>query len=121
MLKIEDKVISINRGDKDQSFDFSIMADNETYTFKVGDVIKFGIYNKKALEKEAVILKEIIVDEETDKITIGLTQEETTIGDIVNKPIDFWYEIQLNENTIIGYDEEGAKIFRLYPEGSDIE
>lgn len=44
---------------------------------------------------------------------------------MVNKPTDFWYEVELNPDTapqtIIGYDKEtGAKIFRLYPEGGDM-
>ena len=121
MIKIKNNVISINRGDKNQSFEFSISTGEENYTFQVGDVIKFGVYNKKQLDKEAVLLKEITVAEQTEILTIMFTQEETTIGDLINKPVDYWYEIQLNDNTIIGYDENGAKIFRLYPEGSDIE
>ena len=56
---------------------------------------------------------------------ISLNKEDTTIGDIINTPIDYWYEVQLNPETnpqtIIGYDENGAKIFRLYPEGVEEE
>lgn len=37
--------------------------------------------------------------------------------------MDYWYEVELNPETeaqtIIGYDEDGPKIFRLYPEGDD--
>lgn len=121
MLKVKNKVISINRGDKDQSFDLIISSGDEDYTFKVGDVVKFGIYNKNELDKEAILLKTIQVSEPTDKLTILFTQEEMTIGELINKPVTYWYEIQLNDNTIIGYDEEGAKLFKLYPEGSDIE
>ena len=121
MLKIENKIISVNRGDDNQSFEFSISAGEEDYTFQVGDKIRFGVYNKKQLDKEAILLKEITVAEETNKVTIAFTKEELTIGDLINKPVDYWYEIQLNDNTIIGYDKDGAKIFRLYPEGSDLE
>ena len=43
------------------------------------------------------------------------------IGEMANKPIEFWYEIELNgDSTIIGYDEEGAKRLILYPEGADL-
>ncbi|MBR4486267.1 hypothetical protein IKS57_02740, partial [bacterium] len=65
--------------------------------------------------------KTITPSEETTTLTIALTQEETTIGELINAPVKYWYEIQLNDNTIIGYDENKAKEFILYPEGSDIQ
>jgi hypothetical protein len=46
------------------------------------------------------------------------------IGDVISKHKDYWYEVVLNDDTlpqtIIGYDEDGAKLFRLFPEGDDI-
>ena len=122
MIKVNNntKRISINRGDDNIGFNFSIPIDDQTnYTFQVGDEIKFGVYNKKELEKKAVLLKTITVDEETETINIDFTKEETSIGSIENKPVTYWYEIQLNDDTIIGYDENGAKEFIVYPEGSD--
>lgn len=122
MIKINNKTktISINRGDDNIGFDFSIPIDEETsYTFQIGDVIKFGVYNEKELDKPAVLLKTITNDEEKETITITLTKEDTSIGDIENKAITYWYEIQLNDDTIIGFDEKGAKEFIVYPEGSD--
>lgn len=122
MLKIKNKQISINRGDDNQSFDLIIpINDTEYYTFLTTDVVKFGVYEVGGLDKNAVLLKTITPLEETQRLTIPLTQEETTIGELINKPKQYWYEIQLNDNTIIGYDEKGAKIFILYPEGSDVE
>lgn len=122
MLKIKNKQISINRGDDNQSFDLMIpINDTEYYTFLTTDVVKFGVYEVGGLDKNAVLLKTITPLEETQRLTIPLTQEETTIGELINKPKQYWYEIQLNDNTIIGYDEKGAKIFILYPEGSDVE
>ena len=53
-----------------------------------------------------------------------MTGEDTKIGQVINKPIDYWYEIELNPEinpqTVIGYDNDGAKIFKLFPEGADI-
>lgn len=122
MIKVDNKTktISINRGDDNIGFNFSIPIDDTTnYTFQVEDIIKFGVYNKNGLNDKAVILKTITNDEEKEVISIELTKEDTTIGDIENKPITYWYEIQLNDDTIIGYDEKGAKQFIVYPEGSD--
>ena len=69
------------------------------------------------------IQKDIKVTEETKHIDIELTKENTKIGEVINKPIEYWYEIELNPDTkpqtVIGYDETGEKIFVLYPEGND--
>ena len=122
MQKIEGTTIKVNRGDI-LNFTFSIKKEDGTnYTFQIGDTIRFAVYNKEGLNSGSLLLKEIVVDSESQSIEIELTSSETKIGNIVNKPIDYWYEIELNgEHTIIGYDDAGAKIFRLYPEGSKIE
>lgn len=40
---------------------------------------------------------------------------------MASKPIEYWYEIELNgDSTIIGYDNDGAKKLILYPEGADL-
>ncbi len=124
MIKIdnESKQISINRGDDNIGFIFSIpLEDGEKYEFQPDDVVTFGVYNKKAMEKDALILKTITVCEVKSEVEIDFNKEETSIGDIQNKPVECWYEIQLNNNTIIGYDEKGAKKFIVYPEGSDVK
>ncbi len=124
MIKIdnESKQISINRGDDNIGFIFSIpLEDGEKYEFQPDDVVTFGVYNKKAMEKDALILKTITVGEVKSEVEIDFNKEETSIGDIQNKPVECWYEIQLNNNTIIGYDEKGAKKFIVYPEGSDVK
>ena len=122
MIKIDNKKkqISINRGDDNIGFIFSIPLDQEEkYEFQVGDVIVFSVYNKEGLNDSALLIKTIEIQEPTEEVEINLTKEETAIGDIQNKPVECWYEIQLNNNTIIGYDEKGAKKFIVYPEGSD--
>ena len=122
MIKIDNKKkqISINRGDDNIGFIFSIPLDQEEkYEFQVGDVIVFSVYNKEGLNDSALLIKTIEIQEPTEEVEINLTKEETAIGDIQNMPVECWYEIQLNNNTIIGYDEKGAKKFIVYPEGSD--
>lgn len=124
MLKTNNdtKTISVNRGDQGQSFDFSIPIDDGSfYTFQVGDVIRFGVYNRNKLNEDAVLLKEYTIDEAKTKVTLNFDKDDFVIGDLINKQVTYWYEIQLNNNTIIGYDDNGAKEFILYPEGSDIK
>ena len=124
MFKIdsETKIIRCTRGDKG-IIEFNIpISETEFYKFKKGDVISFGVYPRKKLEDKPVIYKEVTVETETESVDIELTSMDTTIGEIINKEVDYWYEIELNnEQTIIGYDDEEdekGKIFRLLPEGS---
>ena len=59
------------------------------------------------------------------QVEIFLHGAETKFGEVINKPVDYWYEVELNPETkpqtIIGYDEDGAKVFKLFPEGRDVE
>ncbi len=117
MFQIRNNNIYLTRGDK-----ATITLSIEDYTFKNGDLIQFKIYNKKQLNKEPILKKEITVTEEKEEIDISLTSKETKIGNIMNIPTEYWYEIELNnENTVIGYDNNGPKLFVLYPEGEDID
>ena len=67
--------------------------------------------------------KDFPITEDTKEAYIYLDEEDTKIGEVIAKPRDYWYEVELNPEiqpqTIIGYDEDGAKVFRLYPEGGD--
>lgn len=119
-MKIIDKEIHINRGDR-LLMEFSIDNENEKYTFKDGDKIKFSIYEKKGMDKPPVLQKEFIPTVGSMSVDIDISGSEMKFGEMTNKPIEYWYEIELNdEETIIGYDEDGAKKLILYPEGADL-
>lgn len=109
------KEIGITRGDIG-TIELSI----NDYTFKVGDIVRFKVFKSKDC-KCVELQKDIEIKEEATLIEIPLTSEDTRIGDIINKPAKYWYEIELNPETncqtIIGYDDEGEKLFTLYPEG----
>lgn len=115
MFKIENDVIYLTRGDK-ATIELSI----DDYTFQVNDKIELRVYAKSALDKAPVLEKEVTVNESGETVDIALTSEDTSIGTMQNKPVEYWYEIELNnEQTIIGYDENGAKKLILYPEGAE--
>lgn len=122
MFKIDGKTIKINRGDK-MSILFSIPLDEGNYKFKKGDVLSFGVFGKKEMDEAPLLYKEFIVEaDETEKVPMDFTSEEMRIGELINKPTNYWYEIQLNgEQTVLGYDTDGAKIVLLYPEGAKVE
>ena len=74
------------------------------------------------MSDEALLLKRYIVEEPAEEFEFTLSAEDMKFGDLINKPTDYWYEIELNgDQTVIGYDDEGAKILRLFPEGSEVE
>lgn len=124
MFKInEDLSIYLTRGD---AITINLNADNngENYIFRVGDLIRFKVFEKK--ECSVVVLqKDVRVENETETVAIHLSSEDTKIGSEINKPTDYWYEVELNPDsqpqTIIGYNEDGAKVFRLYPEGGELK
>lgn len=119
----EDQSIYVTRGDI-LFFTVSAMKDGAAYTFQQGDVVRMKVMQKKACEKVA-FQKDFPIEEETESVEIVLTEAETKIGKVISKAVDYWYEIELNPETypqtIIGYDDDGAKIFKLFPEGQDID
>lgn len=118
----EDNSIYATRGD---IVFFKVSADDngEAYQFKPGDIVRIKIFGKKDAET-VVLQKDFPILEATQRPQIYLTGEDTKIGEVISKPRDYWYEIELNPDTdpqtIIGYDEDGPKVFRLFPEGDDI-
>lgn len=123
----KEKEILCTRGDVGV-FSVSATVDGVKQQFQIGDAIRFRVFEKKNCE-EVAIEKFISIDvhnlsEDATAVTINLTETDTRIGEIINKPVDYWYEIEHidaggNVRTIVGYDDDGAKIFRLYPEGKE--
>ena len=123
MFKIEGKTVHLTRGDA-ATIKISAFNGDTKYTFKPDDVVRLNVF--KAKDCGCVELrKDVVVEEECEAVDIALTTEDTTIGEIINKPTKYWYEVTLNpetiEQTIIGYDLDGAKEFILYPEANESE
>lgn len=119
----DDLSIYATRGDT-VFFTVTANGNGTPYTFQAGDVLRIKIYEKKNAE-EVVLEKSFPVTAATTDFTILLTEEDTKIGGVISKARDYWYEIELNPftnpQTIIGYDEDGPKVFKLFPEGADSE
>ncbi len=119
----EDNSIYITRGDI--AF-FEVTANDDIgnpYTFKSGDTVRIKVFEKKKCEN-VVLEKDFLIEEDCNEAQIILTKDDTTFGSIISKPRDYWYEIELNPDdnpqTIIGYNEDGPAIFKLFPEGGYI-
>lgn len=123
MFKIENKEIHLTRGDV-ASIEVRALIDGTDYTFQVGDVVRFKVFKKNDCGC-VEIQKDITVETAGLSVDVNLTSEDTKIGELINKPVDYWYEVELNPDThpqtIIGYDEDGGKTFKLYPEGNDVK
>ena len=119
----EDKSIYLTRGDVANINVSANTSNGSPHTFKSGDVVRFKVFKRKACD-EVLLVKDVEVTQETTEVVVRLEKADTKFGEIINKPTSYWYEVELNPDTephtIIGYDEEGEKIFRLYPEGSDV-
>lgn len=125
MLNIEnERNIEITRGNILPLTITALNKDGTEYEFKIGDVIRFKIMKVKNVN-EIYLEKDFIVTEESTEQEITITANEMKIGELENKPIDYWYEIELNPDTdgtqtIIGYTkEEGPAILTITPEGGD--
>lgn len=111
--------IEVNRGSA-ITLVISATVGEENYTFQPGDVVRLSITERKN-ENKVVLRKDVEVSEETEEVEMPLLSSDTKIGDIINKEVVYWFEVELNPDTeqcqtIIGYDADGAKEFILYPE-----
>lgn len=117
----DDGSIYVTRGDVAY---IRITCENKgkPYTFQAGEVLRFNVCEKKNCDK-VVLQKDFPVTATTQGVDIILDSEDTKIGGVISKPTDYWYEVVLNPfdnpQTIIGYDAEGTRVFRLFPEAND--
>ena len=92
-------------------------VDGNPVSFTVGQKVVFKVFDPKDVSN-VFIQKEVEVEEICTEVTIPLTDEDTSFGELINKPITYNYEISIDDTgTIIGYDDEGPKKFILLPEG----
>ena len=126
MFKIdqETKEIRITRGDIGCIKVQATEEDEETlYIFKLDDVVRLKVTEAKNPDN-VVLTKDVkVVEEGLDYVKLHLTKTNTKIGELIYKPTKYWYEVELNPDTnpqtIIAYDEDGPKLFTLYPEGGE--
>lgn len=124
MLTIDrDYNIELTRGDVLPLNITATNKDGTDYEFKTDDVIRFKIIEKDKCNC-VIVQKDVTVKQPTTMVQLDLTKDDTKIGKLINKPVDYWYEVELNPDTnpqtIIGYTKEnGGKLFTLLPEGGD--
>lgn len=121
MVKTEGTTIKVFRGDSGH-FDIS-KTDKEgnIENFKKGDKVILSVKQNFA-ESEILLRKTIIVEEDCIKVEFPISDEDTiSLTEIISEPIELEYDIKVDgteKTTIIGHDDSGAKIFKVYPSGS---
>jgi hypothetical protein len=129
MLEIIDKNIRITRGNM---LPITVTADNEIdgsdYVFQVNDIIRFQIFDSKDANK-IYLKKDFKVEEKTTEEIIIISAEEMKIGEIKNRAVEYWYEIELNPDTdetmtIVGYElneknKPNPAVITILPEAGD--
>lgn len=119
----EDMSIYVTRGDAVTIAVSAADGNGDSFSFQPGDLLRIKVFAKKDCET-VVLQKDFPVTAVTETVEIYLNENETKIGEVISKPKDYWYEIELNPlsepQTIIGYDEDGPRVFKLFPEGRDL-
>lgn len=120
----DDNSIYLTRGDIASIQITALNSSGEEYLFKNGDIVRFSIFEKGRYDN-LVLRRDVEVTTETKFVSINLSGNDTKIGELINKPKQYWYEVELNPDTapqtIIGYDNNGPKILTLFPEGDEPE
>ena len=120
----DDNSIYLTRGDIASIQITALNSSGEEYLFKNGDIVRFSIFEKGRYDN-LVLRRDVEVTTETKFVNINLSGNDTKIGELINKPKSYWYEVELNPDTapqtIIGYDNNGPKILTLFPEGVEPE
>lgn len=125
MFKIDKvkKIIHLTRGDVACIKVQALQEDEVTlHTFSVDDIVRFRVMEVGNCDNVVLTVEKKVEQEGTD-VRIRLLRDKTRIGAVIDKPVKYWYEVEVNPDTnpqtIVGYDEKGPKIFILYPEGVD--
>lgn len=117
-IDVDEKTIHLTRGDRATFKVYCLdRKTQERYTFPAGCTVSFVIVNKQGYSRGEMLRKTVNVTEDTEEVEFTLTEEDTKIGNMIDKKEKFWYNVVVNDDiTIIGSDEDGEKILILYPE-----
>lgn len=112
--------LKVTRGQSGSITFGALTPEGNPYTFLAGDVVRLNV-TKVNKENTVVMSVDTIVQEDTEEVTISITSFDSKIGTVINKITDYWYDIELNPDSsvaqmLLGFDDNGPKIFKLYPE-----
>lgn len=120
MFQVDGTTIQITRGDIGTVEVSATNPNGESYSFQQGDIVRFKVMQKKRCDI-VVLQKDITVERESASVDILLTSQETRIGSIINKPIDYWNDNREHTNDLgaimVGFYHIGLVVGRTDVEG----
>ena len=120
MFKLKNKNLYISRTESGKV----IIKRKDSSKISELDIKELRIYNKDALDEAPIVIIQGKYLDSEDKTTIYFDLGEFTNLDAntieySNEPVEYWYEIRISDNIVVGYDDAKAKSLFLYPAGID--
>lgn len=117
MFKIVNNTFHVTRGD----FGTITVKFKDGSVLPEGSDVTFGVYRKNELDSEPVIWKKKSIPSGATSIDLLIdTYGNSDIENPENGREEYWYELKIGPvYTALGYDENGPKIFYLYPTGRE--
>lgn len=116
MFKFTNNTFHVTRGDSG-----SVTIEYQDGSNLPASTILFRVYEKDGLDAEPKINIEDNLPGDTNSYILEIPGYETMkLDNPVGEKDEYWYELKIGlENTVLGYDETGAKLFYVYPTGKD--
>lgn len=119
MFKIVNNTFHVTKGD----------AGTITIKWKDGSILPegssviFSVYRKNELDSQPVLWEKKDIPSGVTSIDLYISSYDTDdLENPENGREEYWYELKVGPDyTAIGYDENGPKIFYLYPTGQHLE
>lgn len=116
MFKFQNNTFHVTRGDRGS---FTI-AYRDGSNLPEGATVSFRVYRREELDSDPVIFLDDDIPANAKSFDIEVWANPEKFDNPENDREEYWYELKVGlENTVLGYDETGAKIFYLYPTGKD--
>lgn len=119
MFKIQNKTIYISRT---ESGILKVKRKSGSISDLQNSVNVLRIYEVESLDEnyKAEINGEYNSVDDTIDFKLGQFTNNKEI-ELSNEPIEYWYELRIDDKIILGYDENKAKILILYPAGKETQ
>ncbi len=117
MFKLQNKTIHISRT---ESGILKVKRKNGSINDLQNAVNVLRVYETNGLDE--IFLIEIPgtynSTDDTIDFNLGMFTNSKKI-ELSNEPIEYWYELRINDKIILGYDESKAKLLIIYPAGKE--
>ena len=116
MFKFTNNTFHVTRGDSG-----SITIEYQDGATLPASTLLFRVYEQNGFDSDPIInIEENLPGDTTSFILDIPTSETQKFNNPEGEKDEYWYELKIGpDNTVLGYDETGAKLFYVYPTGKD--